>query len=136
MKFASNPDLNLIIEPVVVAQVLSSPSVEANYDIIYMSATNQLRINGTGFVGAKKVDFYFQPPLVKGVGYEDVSQFPLTNSEIVLRLRADYKWREDPGPLYIIGVDTGGGPARVGGGDGVQVKKMKRTLTVNIAIYI
>jgi hypothetical protein len=121
VKFASNPDKNLLIEPVIVAQVLSSPSVNANDDMLYMSASNELRINGTGFIGAKKVDLYFQPPLVKEVAYEDVTPYPLSKNQVVLRLRHGYNWRETPGPLFVIGVDTGGGPVKVDGDVGAKV---------------
>ena len=50
-----------------------------------------------------------------------VTKFPTTNSFIKLRLRHGYKWREEPGPLSIIGVDTGGGPVKLNGEDGVRV---------------
>ena len=66
LKF-SNSDKNLLPEPVIVANVLITPGVNDNDDYLYMSASNELRVNGTGFIGAKKVDLYFQPPLVKEV---------------------------------------------------------------------
>lgn len=109
VRFSSNPDKNLLPDPVIVAQVLPTPTVAESSDIIYTTATNELRINGTGFVGAKKVDLYFSPPLFKEIGYEVVSKFPLVTDQVVLRLRHGYKWREEPGPLMVIGVDTGGG---------------------------
>jgi len=121
VRFASHPGKNLLIEPVIVAQVLSTPHVEDNDDILYQTASNELRINGTGFIGAKKVDLYFQPPLIKEVGYEDVTPYPLTKNQIVLRLRHGYSWRETPGPLFVIGVDTGGGPVKVDGEVGAKV---------------
>ena len=121
VKFASNPDKNLLAEPVIVAQVLATPDVNSNDDFLYMTASNELRINGTGFIGAKKVDLYFQPPLVKEVAYEDVTPYPLTKNQIVLRLRHGYSWRETPGPLVVIGVDTGGGPVKVEGDVGAKV---------------
>ena len=71
------PDVNLLKEPVVVAQILGTPSITESSTIIYSTASNELRINGTGFVGAKKVDLYFNPPLYKEVGYEVVSPFPI-----------------------------------------------------------
>jgi hypothetical protein len=121
VKFASQPNKNLLNEPVIVAQVLSTPSVNDNDDILYITASNELRINGTGFIGAKKVDLYFQPPLVKEVGYEDVTPYPLTKNQVVLRLRHGYQWRETPGPLFVIGVDTGAGPVKVDGDVGAKV---------------
>jgi len=121
VRFASNPEKNLLIEPVIVAQVLSTPTIKDNEDFLYQSASNELRINGTGFIGAKKVDLYFQPPLVKEVGYEDVTPYPLAKNQVVLRLRHGYQWRESPGPLFVIGVDTGGGPVKVDGEVGAKV---------------
>jgi hypothetical protein len=110
VRFGADSTKNLLAEPVIVAQVLSTPSVNDGNDVIYSSATNELRINGTGFMGAKKVDLYFQPALVKEVAYEDVTKYPLVRDQVVLRLRHNYNWRDDAGPLTIVGVDTGGGP--------------------------
>jgi hypothetical protein len=131
VRFASNPDKNLLPEPMIIAQVLPTPTVNDCNDIIYTSATNELRINGTGFVGAKKVDLYFSPPLFKEIGYEVVSKFPLSTDTVVLRLRHGYKWREEPGPLMVIGVDTGGGPAKVGGDDGAMVAEVQADLDLH-----
>jgi len=131
VKFASNPTKNLLPEPVIIANVLATPSVNENLDIIYTTATNELRINGTGFMGAKKVDLYFNPPLFKEVGYEIVSPFPLVREQVVLRLRHGYKWREEPGPLAVIGVDTGGGPVKLNGEDGVRVCEVQADLDLH-----
>jgi len=92
-----------------------------------MSATNELRVNGTGFIGAKKVDLYFDPPLVKEVAYEDVTRYPLQRDQVVLRLRHNYNWRDDAGPLSILGVDTGGGPVKLGE-DGVRIADVMENL--------
>jgi hypothetical protein len=114
----------LLPEPVIVANVLITPGVNDNDDYLYMSASNELRVNGTGFIGAKKVDLYFQPSLIKEVAYEDVSKYPLLKNEVVLRLHHGYSWRETPGALYVIGLDTGGGPVRVNGGAGAKVAEV------------
>jgi len=131
VKFASNPTKNLLVEPIIVANVLATPSVEDNDEIIYTTASNELRINGTGFIGAKKVDLYFYPPIYKEVGYEMVSPFPLTKDQVVLRLRHGYKWRDEPGPLAVIGVDTGGGPVKLNGDDGVRVAEVQADLDLH-----
>jgi len=124
VRFSSNPSKNLLVEPVIVAQVLKTPAIEDNEDFLYQSASNELRINGTGFMGAKKVDLYFQPPLVKAVAYEDVTRYPLMKDQVVLRLRHGYSWRESPGPLFVIGVDTGGGPVKADGEVGAKVAEV------------
>eukprot|EP01039_Chlorochromonas_danica_P005464 gene5462-6015_t len=116
-----SPKKNLLPSPVIVAQVLNTPSVEAYKRVIYQTATKELHINGTGFIGAKKVDLFFRPPLMNEVDYEDVTPYPLTKNEIILRLHHGYSWREEPGPLYLFGVDTGGGPVKVNGDEGVHI---------------
>lgn len=110
-----------LYEPVVLAQVLDTPTVAENDLILYSTASNELRINGTGFIGAKDIDLYFDPPLLKEIAYEIVSKFPCTKDEVVLRLRHGYEWRKTPGPLYVKGIDTGGGAVKIGGDEGVQV---------------
>lgn len=126
--FANDPKKNLLAEPVIVAQVIGTPSVDESDLVLYQTVSNELRINGTGFIGAKKVDLYFQPPLIKEVAYEDVTPYPITKDEVVLRLRHGYSWRENPGALYVIGVDTGGGPVKVDGDNGAQVAVVRENL--------
>lgn len=96
--------------------------------MIYQTATNELRINGTGFIGAKKVDLYFKPPLVKEVAYEDVTKYPLTKDMVILRLRHNYKWSESIGTLAVVGVDTGGGPVKLNGDDGIVIGTVEANL--------
>jgi hypothetical protein len=121
VRFTSDPHKNLLREPVIVASVLVAPTVSPNENFIYATTTKELRINGTGFQGAKSVDLYFNPPLVKNVGYEIVSSFPLREDQLVLRLEDGYRWREEPGPLLMVGVDTGGGPIKCAGEGGARV---------------
>jgi hypothetical protein len=61
-------------EPMIIANVLGTPTVSENQNVLYMSASNELRINGSGFMGAKKVDLYFKPPLF----VEDMKLFHLS----------------------------------------------------------
>ena len=131
VKFASAPDINLLPVPVIVANVLLTPTIKESDDIIYQTASNELRLNGTGFAGAKKVDLYFDPPLYKEIYYEIVSPFPLAKNVVVLRLRHAYKWREEPGPLNLIGVDTGGGPVKLNGDEGIRVAEVQADLELH-----
>ena len=131
VRFASNPDVNLLAEPMIIANVLATPTAKANDDVIYTSASNELRINGTGFMGAKKIDLYFNPPIYKEVGYEIVSPFPLVREQIVLRLRHGYKWREEPGPLKLVGIDCGGGPVKLNGDEGITVAEVQADLDLH-----
>jgi hypothetical protein len=50
---------------------------------------------------------------------------------IVLRLRHGYKWREEPGPLSVIGVDTGGGPVKLNGDEGIRVTEVQADLDLH-----
>lgn len=126
--FAADPTKNLLLEPILVANVIPTPTVNANPNIIYATATNELRINGTGFVGMKKVDLFFSPPLFKEVSYEVVSRFPLERDEIVLRIRHNYAWRDEPGSLSVVGIDTGGGPVKLNGVEGIRVAEVVANL--------
>ena len=89
--FSPDRKKNLLPEAVIAAQILDTPSVDENDKTIYITANNELRIIGTGLIGAKKVDFYFKPPLVKEVVYLDVTPYPLQKDEVVLRLRHNYQ---------------------------------------------
>jgi len=123
---------NILPEKVVLANVLLTPGVVDSDQIVYMTASNELRINGTGLDGAKKLDIYFSPPLFKGIAYEMVSQFPLVGNQVVLRLRHGYSWREDgPGPLAVVGLDSGGGVIRTNGDDGVRVAEIQADLDLH-----
>ncbi len=114
--FKDTPTKNLLYQSnsINIANVLESPSIVQNDDTLYATASNELRINGTGFEGAKKVDLYFQPPLRKEIDYEIVSKFPIRKDEVVLRLKHGSAWRNEPGPLSVLALDTGGGPVSVG----------------------
>ena len=105
--FKQSPDKNVlsVSYSLIVAQVLQTPTAAESVEVIYTTMTNELRIKGTGFAGAKGVDFYFDPPLYKEVGYEIVTRFPTIENQIVLRLRHGYKWRDEPGPLKLVGID-------------------------------
>lgn len=103
------------------AQVLNVPNITSIKEAVFETVTKELRINGTGLIGAQMVDIFFKPPVYKKVAYDDITRYPLTTDEVVLRLRPNYKWRYDTGPLVIQGVDTGGGPVRLNGDDGVKI---------------
>ena len=47
---------------------------------------------------------------------------------MVLRLRHNYQWRVAPGALYIVGIDTGAGPMKLNGDEGVLVGNVEKDL--------
>ncbi len=126
--FNSAPSKNLLPEPKIVAQVLLTPDVYPDDRVMYQTASSALKINGTGFMGAKKVDFFFNPPLLNEIAYEVVTPFPLSRNIVQLRLRHGYKWRETPGELRIVGVDTGGGPVKLNGAAGIMIGNVQSDL--------
>jgi hypothetical protein len=114
--FKTAPTINLLPngEAINIANVLESPSVFPSNQVVFASVTHELRINGTGFTGAKDVDIYFDPPLLKEIDYSVVSNFPIAKDEVVLQLQHKGVWRADAGPLVVVALDTGGGPVAVG----------------------
>ena len=132
VKFAWDPKKNLLPDEVIIANVLATPTVvENDSNVIFQTTTNNLLINGTGFNGAKMLDLYFKPPLIRDVVYEIVSSFPLSKEQVVLRLCVDYKWLDYPGPLYVIGVDTGGGPVKINGDIGFKIADVQADIDLH-----
>ena len=129
--FANKPGVNLLSSPVLIANLLVTPTVMESTEAIYQTATKELVIQGSGFVGAKYVDIYFDPPRVKDIYYEVVSTFPLSGNEVVVRLRHGYQWNRKPGPLSVVGIDTGGGPVKLNGDVGFKVAEVLKDIEVN-----
>jgi hypothetical protein len=65
VRFTSNLDKNLLSEAIIIAQVISTPTIINSNNVIYTSATNELRINGTGFIGTKKIIYIFLHHYIK-----------------------------------------------------------------------
>eukprot|EP01040_Poterioochromonas_malhamensis_P014061 gene14061-15536_t len=117
---------NLIPDPIIIAQVLNTPTIRESTQPISQTSS-ELIITGTGLIGSQGVHFYFQPPLAEDIAYDHVlTKYPLQKNQIVLRLRNGYTWREVEGPLRIIGVDSGGGPVKVRGDEGVVIANIVR----------
>ena len=114
--FAKDPTTNLLSEPVIVANVLASPTIASSDTVLYTSASKVLRINGTGFSGVKEVKLYFKPPLYAKIDYEMI----IRGKQLSLRLRDQAQWRDGEGQLLLLGIDTGGGLVKLGA-EGVVV---------------
>lgn len=108
----------------VIARVIRTPQVVAQTPpkIIYRGSTPSIVINGTGLMGAPSVNLYFDPPLFVQMSFDIVSPLPLPRERIIIKLRPDSTWRKEPGILYLKGIDTGGGPLRLGeSADGIPL---------------
>eukprot|EP00629_Pelagomonadales_sp_RCC1024_P000262 CAMPEP_0119274494 /NCGR_PEP_ID=MMETSP1329-20130426/12204_1 /TAXON_ID=114041 /ORGANISM="Genus nov. species nov., Strain RCC1024" /LENGTH=968 /DNA_ID=CAMNT_0007274817 /DNA_START=51 /DNA_END=2957 /DNA_ORIENTATION=- len=105
-------DAELLDNPVPVAQVLDTPSVQRGFDkVIYMTGSTKFNINGTGF-RSKSMNLVFDPPLEKDVDY----LLKVRSATCMqLTLRTGKKWRSDgqPGPLKLRRINTGGGYLRI-----------------------
>ena len=60
--------VNLLENAVSVATVIPTPTIERNQDIVYMTATTKLVINGTNF-REKNMELVFDPPLERNKDY-------------------------------------------------------------------
>jgi hypothetical protein len=122
LKSANHPE-NLLPESVIIANILVTPTVLENLDAVLTPDTMELCISGTGLVGANNINFYFNPPVYRGVNYDIISSFPLATDQVLLRFRQGFSWQFS-GPLFVIGVDTGGGPVRCNGDIGIRVAEV------------
>lgn len=117
VRFGAHTNRNVLGEPITVAQILPTPSFRDNNQTVSQSERT-LTINCEGLMGAKKVDLLFSPPLYSYC--EDVTLYPLRSNQLTLRLSRVGQWRQQPGPLFVVGVDTGNGPVMMSA-DGVLV---------------
>ena len=114
--------------PIIVAQVIPTPIVKQSSEIFYQSMSTKLFINGTGFVSdaQREISLYFEPSLFYEIDYE---LGPVRFDSITILLRPDAYWRQEPGPLYLIGIDTGGGAMTLGSvGKGVLIGEIQANL--------
>lgn len=93
-------------------EVLPFPIVlnESRYD----PQTNELIILGKNLIDAKAVHLRFDPFMLYGIDYVDVSSYPLESDEVTLHIfNLPRKVNLDPSPLYLTHIDTGAGLERL-----------------------
>lgn len=101
---------NLLENAVPVATVIPTPSIDrADDNIIYMSGTSKLVINGSNF-REKGMELVFDPPLENQKDY--ILSVKSPNTMVLTRMSSSV-WRKDPGPLKLRRIDTGAGALRV-----------------------
>lgn len=97
-------------DPVAVAQVIPPPTIKPASDyVVYERGTTRLVINGTNF-REKFIDLAFEPPLERDRDYILSVRSP---TMLVLTRMSNSKWRNEPGPLKLRRIDTGGGMIRI-----------------------
>lgn len=70
----------------------------------------QVTLRGENLVGLRNITLFFEFPLSLHADYEFASSFPLASNALTLRLLSpDKQWLSRPGPLRVLGVDTGAG---------------------------
>ncbi|CBN78994.1 peptidase S1 and S6, chymotrypsin/Hap [Ectocarpus siliculosus] len=111
-------DLGLLEDSVQIATIVPSPTVEASSKPIYMQTTPKLIVNGTNF-NTKITELYFDPPLQEGVVIQKKVLSP-TQISITKNFKYDnpYVWADEPGPLKIVAINTGGGRLSLNSDDG------------------
>uniref|UniRef100_A0A7S2SQB8 SbsA Ig-like domain-containing protein n=1 Tax=Rhizochromulina marina TaxID=1034831 RepID=A0A7S2SQB8_9STRA len=93
-----------------VATVIPTPVVKKSEDtLLYMGVSPKLVINGSNFRN-KGLRLMFDPPLEENRDYIVSVKSPST---MVITRATGAKWREDPGPLKLRRIDTGGGYLRI-----------------------
>jgi len=95
-----------------VATVLPTPTVTpAPSNVIYLTGTTVLTINGTNFRG-KGLSLRFDPPLHPD---DDYVVNVVSSTKMVLTRRTSTQWRStgDPGPLKLTHINTGGGLLKI-----------------------
>ncbi|CAN0190438.1 unnamed protein product, partial [Ectocarpus fasciculatus] len=100
-----------------IATIVPSPTVEASSREIYMETTPKLIVNGTNF-NTKITELYFDPPLQEGVVIQKKVLSP-TQISITKNFKYDPNvWADEPGPLKIVAINTGGGRLALNPADG------------------
>lgn len=106
---AKSSGSNLLEDSVQVATVVPAPSVESSKREIYMKTTPRLVVNGTNF-NLKETALFFDPPLNEGTV---IQKKILSSTQIVItkiyKMEEPNVWVPEPGPLKVVGVNTGGG---------------------------
>ncbi|CAN0080830.1 unnamed protein product, partial [Ectocarpus sp. 6 AP-2014] len=98
----------LITDSVLVASVVPTPMVSPSDRILYLTVSPYVMINGTNF-DTKTTALFFSPPLSDGT---DVDIFVKSSTTIWVSLVQKAEgthWADEPGPLKLVAIDTGGG---------------------------
>jgi hypothetical protein len=86
--------------------------------------TSVLSFGAQSLRGAPAVSFSFTPNLVKGVDYEDITEYPSQIGQITLRLLPGRVWRSAPGSLSLSAIDAGAGEYRFSAMTGLPIAEI------------
>jgi hypothetical protein len=101
-----------------VATIIPAPTAKANSNLkIMRTQTVRLPINGSGFDSKAKISVFFEPHIEE----DKLEVVAHKKSVLLVRLLAGGAWRADEGPLYLKSINTGGGPWKINGDEGIQV---------------
>jgi hypothetical protein len=117
-KETSSP--NFLPVPIQFTRLLEMPHFIPNYKDLYLyENAPELRIHFSSAATLKEWNLIFDPPLVKNVDYDDVTTSSSEDNGLLFKLRPGKKWRKDPGPLKIVGMETEVGKVELDSPDGV-----------------
>ena len=89
-----------------IAIVFERPNVFSSNTKLYRTHSHELHVKGAGFTKVlSKVQIKFDPALEEG---EDYSVKVISREEMEITLLAGKGWRDDVGPLKIMGINTRG----------------------------
>eukprot|EP00903_Cladosiphon_okamuranus_P015736 g14524.t1 len=94
--------------PIPVATIIPTPTVHPSTNLLYLTKSPRVMVNGTNF-DEKSTSLFFNPPLVDGT---DINTFVKSSNTIWVTLvqkTEGTKWADEPGPLKLVAIDTGGG---------------------------
>jgi len=101
-----------------VATIIPAPTAKPNSSLkIMRTQTVRLPINGSGFDSKAKISVFFEPHIEE----DKLEVVAHKKSLLLVRLLAGGAWRADEGPLHLKSINTGGGPWKINGDDGIQV---------------
>lgn len=104
-----------------VASIIPAPTAIENKVLeIMRTETFRLPINGSGFDTRAKIDAFFDPEIDSNM----LEVLAHSDTTLYVRLMAGAAWRADEGPLFLKSINTGGGPWKINGDEGIQVAKV------------
>lgn len=101
-----NQESHFLSQPERVVKIYPEPKI----DNATVKDENGVIIYGRNLIKVKGTYLRFDPYLVYGIDYEDVSSYPLTEDSIHLRIyKQPMRVNFEPSPLYLTHIDTGAG---------------------------
>ncbi|CAM9180767.1 unnamed protein product [Scytosiphon promiscuus] len=103
---------SLITDPVTLATVVPTPTVNPSNNILYLTVSPHVMVNGTNF-DQKSTALFFSPPLLDGTDVTVLVKSSTTIWVSLVNKNEGKRWADEPGPLKLVAIDTGAGILRL-----------------------